>query len=234
MLPNWNEISEDYYTEIVSPWIHGNAHELKKELRKHKGKTMLDIGCGVGGSFSFLTTIFEKVDAFDSSLGMVKQSIELTKKYKNISVSKKDIIRFNTKKYDVVLSVNSLLMPDNKALDKAFKNIRKCTREVFVGVFPAMEEVLYEAFLVARKEGQKHTRSLFKKEHDFVNGIVTYENETQKFFYAFELEQRLKKAGFKDIRITKLTYPWKIYKESGRLYFPKEDEPWDWLVIAKP
>jgi hypothetical protein len=64
-----------------------------------------------------------------------------------------------------------------------------------------------------------------------VHGTYREAARAQKFFYAFELAYRLRRAGFRRVRIGKVFYPWDTV--GGYERFPGEPPMWDWLVRAR-
>ena len=47
-----------------------------------------------------------------------------------------------------------------------------------------------------------------RSRYDFITGLLTEGEDTQKLYYSFELKRRLQKAGFKGIQFGKVLYPW--------------------------
>ena len=105
-----------------------------------------------------------------------------------------------------------------------------------------MEVYTYQSLIIADRQAKKggdydETVKKIKKlipdeEHDFLLGITNFDGK-QKNYYRFEILWRLKKAGFRNIRIKKIFYPWREFEEAGQGYFPREDPPWDWYVICE-
>ena len=62
---------------------------------------------------------------------------------------------------------------------------------------------------------------------------ISKEKEEQKNYYSFEILWRLRKAGFKKIKIKKVLYSWEEFADAGQDYFPEEELPWDWYVICE-
>ncbi|MBW3023224.1 hypothetical protein KY308_03910, partial [Candidatus Woesearchaeota archaeon] len=122
------------------------------------------------------------------------------------------------------------------------KNIYSSIKKggVFVGIFPAMENILYQAMLVyerevkgSKKGARRRTRKIIESwDYDFLLGFLTEKSGNQKLFYKFGLDYRLKKAGFKNFKITRLEYSWNSLEDKN-IAFPGKPGPWDWLVVAK-
>jgi SAM-dependent methyltransferase len=153
-----------------------------------------------------------------------------------------DLRRF-ARRLDVAVTVNAVLTPDSAKLDRTFAGIASALRPggVLVGVFPAMEAVLYQGLLIHERERRRRepvrarratSRILERAKYDFVHGTYTEAGRAQKFFYAFELEHRLRRAGFRRVRLGRVEYPWGE-AVGGYESFPGEPPMWDWLVRAE-
>jgi len=243
----WDRLSaeKEYFSDVISPFDDSIAsRKIKAEIKKFSGsrKKAADLGCGLGKLLPFLSKNFKEVRAVDFSGEMLGFSMKKNRQ-KNIVFEKKDLRELGCRqKFDVAASINSVLPPSAKEADKILKNISGCLKKngALVGVFPSMESVIYTAMLVnerllkknSEKIAMKKTREIIEsREYDFLFALLTEKGSEQKHFYGFELEHRLKKAGFRKIRIEKIHYGWKIL-EDKRKYFPKEEKIWDWLVTA--
>jgi hypothetical protein len=85
---------------------------------------------------------------------------------------------------------------------------------------------------------QRRARSKAKKlvkseEHDFVTGTINYDGDREKAFYRFEVKHRLKKAGFRNLKLSKVLYSWNKWSQAGQAYFPSADPPWDWYISCR-
>jgi hypothetical protein len=141
------------------------------------------------------------------------------------------------------VTVNAVLTPDPVRLDRIFAGLRDVLRPrgVLIGVFPAMETVLYQGFLIHERERRcygaslaraRTSRILERARYDFVHAIYSDGAGAQKFFYAFELRRRLRCAGFRQVRLGRVAYPWGDAL-GGYESFPGEPPMWDWLVRAE-
>jgi SAM-dependent methyltransferase len=143
---------------------------------------------------------------------------------------------------DVAVTVNAVLTPDGERLDRIFAALGTVLRPggVLLGIFPAMEPVLYQGFLIHERERRHHdppraarrtSRILERAKYDFVHGTYREGTRAQKFFYGFELTHRLRRAGFRRVRLGRVTYPWGD-AVGGYESFPGEPPMWDWFVRA--
>lgn len=244
----WDELSRQkaYFEEIISPFSDKNSIKvLHDEIKRFssKRKSAIDLGTGLGNLVPFLCSNFKTVDAIDYSPKMVEYVGRRNKKLANLECEKKDMRNMSfRKKFDFAVAVNSIISPSVKDVDLILKKIHSLLAEngKFVGVFPSLESVLYMAMLIYDDKRKRHSRKIARNKtkkiieshaYDFLLGFLVEKGGEQKHFYEFELEYRLKKAGFKNTKIKKIYYDWKILADKDR-YFPKEEKIWDWLVTA--
>ena len=113
---------------------------------------------------------------------------------------------------------------------------------VFLGIVPSIDAIHYHTMLLFDqaldhgldpKEAERFTA--FHAEHryyDFAFGRFRFQGLRQKFWQPFEVEHRLKKAGFRGIRLGKVLYPWDESLAGGA---ELGDNPpsWDWFFEAR-
>lgn len=240
---SWDKIAEEYHEQIISPFQKNVKNPLVGELLKikdKKNKILGEFGCGRLELGKTLCENFKKICAYDFSQEMIRIAKEKNP-YDNLELSLEDMTKIKIfKKFDVAVSVNSILMPSIKKVRSCFKNIYNSLKNkgtLFL-IVPSMESVLYGGFLVLNRESKKKEdseairdtkRIVEDKKYDYFLGYYRDGKDIQKFFYKHELIYFLEKAGFKNLKIGKVEYPWK--KEiSDYENFPKEKPLWDWFV----
>jgi ubiquinone/menaquinone biosynthesis C-methylase UbiE len=254
---DWDKIAPDYFEHIESPFSKGVKNPLFKAMREipgRKSKTVLEVGCGTGTMLRFLSRNFKQVVALDISKKMIEVAQEKNKSSHNIEYIVSDAIMLSRmrRKYDVVVAVNSILMPNIVKINTIMRSIRKVLKRggVFIAIFPSFDSFVYQAMVTYdreydKKRNRKSARRitnlrLSKNHHDFCYGIL-YDDcakDRQKHFFGFELEYRLRKAGFGKYVLSKIYYPWKqINTISEPTYFENNshiyERLWDWVVIAR-
>jgi len=245
---DWDRVAADYFGEIVSPLEAGVPRPLLRALdavRGAEGKTAGDLGCGIGTLLPTLANRFGRVLAIDFSSAMLARARAACPD-RHVSVHRADLadLRKFRARLDVAVSVNAVLTPDTERLDRIFDGLRAVLRPggVLLGIFPAMEPVLYQGFLIHERERRTHeplrarrrtSRILERGKYDFVHGTYREGPRAQKFFYGFELRHRLRRAGFRRVRLGRVTYRWGA-AVGGYESFPGEPPMWDWLVRSGP
>ena len=242
----WDRVATDYFQQVVSPFAGGVCVPLLRTLERipaARRKVAADFGCGTGPLLADLAVRFQRVHAVDFSPGMLAQA-RVRCHRRNVQFHCVDLAalqRFRGR-IDVAVTVNAVLTPDEARLEQIFAGLHATLTKsgTLVGVFPAMEPVLYQGYLIHQRERQtadaararsRTNRILERTKYDFVHATYREDDAAQKFFYGFELQHRLRRAGFKRIRLSKVTYPWNDTL-GGYEKFPGEPPMWDWLVRA--
>jgi len=244
---DWDRVAADYFTEIVSPFAAGVPRALVRALAavpEAKRKTAGDLGCGIGTLLPTLAARFRRVVGVDFSPAMLARA-RAACRARHVTLQRADLADLSelAGSLDVAVSVNAVLTPNPERLDRIFAQLFHVLRPggVLVGVLPAMEPVLYQGFLIHERERRRHDRArarvrtsriLERAKYDFVHATYREGRRTQKFFYDFELTHRLRRAGFRNIRLGRVTYPWGE-AIGGYESFPGEPPMWDWLVRAR-
>lgn len=242
----WDKIAKHYHSEIVSPFYKQKNNKIIaeiKNIKNKKEKTAAEFGCGffyLGKSLKH----FKKIHASDFSKEMLKIARQKNKFIKNITFKKEDIRKIKYKnKFDIIISINSILMPSIKDIKRSFSNIYRSLKNKgkLILILPSIESALYHNFLLLNKELKNKTEKKAiesaktkaeNKKYDYFLGIYSEEKERQKFYYRHEIRYILKKTGFKKRNIKKFKYPWGN-DISDFQDFPKEDKLWDWFITAE-
>jgi 2-polyprenyl-3-methyl-5-hydroxy-6-metoxy-1,4-benzoquinol methylase len=242
---DWNKLVEKYHEEVISPFQPGVQNPLFQKLDQvedTQNKIIADIGCGRGEIIEQLASKFKELYAMDFSPAM----IEMAKKQsgrENIRFFVKDMRELSEFKemFDVVICANSVLMPNTLDVARALASVNLTLKQggKFFGIFPSMDSILFQGFLILEEQIKKgeekpveNTQKILEAEkYDFLQGTFTDKKQVQKFYYEMELRVRLKDAGFKKIVLSKVYYPWG--NDSGYVDFPDRPRMWDWFVVAE-
>ena len=205
---DWDRVAGDYYGAILSPLTNSDFNPLFSDLR-HLGGNAIDLGCGIGPLLPILSEQFSHVTALDFSKEMVEQARKNNLMLPNVSYVQADMKDLRIRKrFDVAVAVNSILAPDVKEVNSMLKQAHKILKPggTLLAVLPAMEIYLYQAMLIVdenkddlKKARKKAAAQVNPDEHDLLLGTITFDGDTQKCFYRFEIPHLLEKAGFKDI-----------------------------------
>ncbi len=245
---HWDRIARNYHDEVISPFQEGVRNPLPDALRRLPGARRLDVaefGCGTGALLPLLSSRFRCVTAVDFSEGMLAEARRqpIGSNVEFLRLDLRDLSGLG-ERFDVAVVVNAVLAPDsrdvNAILAGIFESLRPGGR--LLTVFPAMEPVLYQAMLIFEEEigsigEQKRAlsrtrRRLERSRFNFELGLYNEGGLRQKFYYDFEIVYRLRRTGFKNIRIGKVLYPWDP-ERIGYEIFPDQPPMWDWFVRAR-
>jgi SAM-dependent methyltransferase len=237
---------EDYFLDPYRPGVVNPLLDWLRAVPKRDAKSVIDLGCGTGPLLPRLLESFESVTALDFAAAMITRAKRrLGSDAERVRFLNRPMFELDDQRdrHDVAVAVNSLVMPDVRDIDRALTAIRACLRDggVFMGVVPSIDAVHYSTMLLvdrALDAGQDPAAAERKAaelvEHElfeFAFGRFRFQGLRQKFWQPFEIEHRLRKAGFRSLRLKKLLYPWDDDMAGGAAL--SACEPcWDWAFCA--
>ncbi len=248
---HWSRAAARYDDLFLDPFRPGVENPLLDALQAVPdpgSKTVADLGCGTGPLLPHLVGRFGRVIALDFAPGMI------TKAKKRLDTS--DLAQKTTflvrpmhelddlaGRLDVAVAVNSIVMPDVRDIDRTLRAIRASLKPggLFLGILPAMDAIHYHTMLLNDEaldrgldveDAERH--AAFQGEHhfyEFAFGRFAFQGLRQKFWQPFEAEHRFAKAGFHQIELTKVLYPWDDTITGGPTFadYPRS---WDWSFRA--
>ena len=244
----WSKAAATYEQDFIDPYLPGVRNPLPRALEAladpHRG-TVADLGCGVGPLLPFLARQFHRVIAVDFAQGMLRRARERCGGLDNVEFLHR---RFTdlaplAGQLDAAVAVNSLVLPDPGELEAALRSIHTALRPGghFLGIVPAMDAVHYCTMLLvdrARKAGMPADKARQNAAHhgehvlyDFAFGGFRYQGIEQHFWQPFEVRYRLRGAGFRRVRLSKVELAWNQF--AGAPDLKKEPPPWDWFFQAE-
>jgi SAM-dependent methyltransferase len=248
---HWNRQEARYDEIFLDPYGPDVVNPLWEELASipaAERKTAADLGCGTGTLLPYLAERFQSVIALDFAPDMLRRARS------RLEIAALDRVTFLERAMhelddlagaiDVAVAVNSLVMPDVRLIDRTLCSIRKSLRPdgLFMGVVPSIDAIYYHMMLLidhsldqgfplveAEKLAALHVE---RRQYDFAFGRFQFEGLRQKFWQPFEVEYRLKKAGFSAPILKKVLYPWDESLASGGdlTAFPPS---WDWFFRTR-
>ena len=130
-------------------------------------------------------------------------------------------------------------------MDRTLKAIRAALKPggTFLGVVPSIDAIHYHTMLLLDREldrGQEPEEAerlaAYHGEHryyEFGFGRFLFQGLRQKFWQPFEIEYRLKRAGFSSVVLDRVLYPWDDHVPGGAS-FSEYPPSWDWSFTARP
>jgi SAM-dependent methyltransferase len=188
---------------------------------------------------------FRHVHAVDFAPGMLERARERCAGLGNVEFHQLRLtdLAALAGRVDVAVAVNSLVQPTVAEVEAVLAQARAALVPggVFLGVVPAMDAVHYHTMLLvdrARRsgmpEGKARQNAAKLGEHqlyDFAFGRFSYLGLEQHFWQPFEVDYRLKRAGFRRVRKAKLKLSWDQF--AGAADLGEEPPPWDWFFRAE-
>jgi SAM-dependent methyltransferase len=245
----WSRQATRYDELFLDPFRPGVVSPLLPALEAIPNRdtlTIADLGCGIGPLLPHLVDKFSRVIAIDFAPGMItKAKKRLGKKASKVEFHTRPMYELDdlAGQLDVAVAVNSIVMPDVRDIDRTLKAIHKALKPggLFLSVLPAMDAIHYHTLILhdhaldrglSPEEAERH--AAFHAEHhyyDFAFGRFSFLGLRQKFWQPFEAKHRFSKAGFRDITLEQVLYPWDE-NIAGFQDFTHLPKSWDWFVKA--
>jgi SAM-dependent methyltransferase len=240
---HWNKIAHRYEDQIFDVFKSDKDKKLCAYFKKYANKNheAIDLGCGIGKAFPYLSPAFKKVFAVDISDKCL--DIAANDQFTNIEFNKVDLTGKNAKLpvVDFCFCCNVLLLPELEEnisiINNAYKSLKKDSAAIFV--MPSLDSILFYAWRLIewnKKEGVKPADipnsefSYFSgSKRDIFQGLIKIDGVTTKHYSHSEIEVIFKEAGFKVETIDKIEYEW-ITEFAAPPKWLKDPYPWDWLV----
>jgi SAM-dependent methyltransferase len=248
---HWNRHVARYSEWFLDPYAPGVVNPLWQalaEVSAPRAKTVADLGCGTGTLLPHLAERFGQVIALDFAPGMLESARnrlvpDLSARVTFLQRSMHELDDLS-ERLDVAIAVNSLVMPDVRVIDWTLKSVRAslAPEGVFLGIVPSIDAIAYHLSLLCDRlleqgyepRDAERLAALYveKRHYDFAFGRFQFQGLRQKFWQPFEVEYRLKKAGFGTTSIAKVLYPWDDSLAEGE-HFVGHPPSWDWFFQAR-
>ena len=247
---HWSRHAARYDDIFLDPFANGVVNPLWNALdavKQPERKTVADLGCGTGPLLPHLLGRFARVLGLDFAPAMLVRARE------RLGPDRAGRVRFLERpmdelddladQVDVAIAINSLVMPDVRKIEQTLRAIRACLRPegVLLGIVPSLDAIQYHTMLLydqalehglapadARRFAANHAEHRL---YDFALGYFRYQGLRQKFWMPFEVEHRLSRAGFRDIHLSKVLYPWDE-NMAGSTELSANPPSWDWFFEA--
>lgn len=240
---HWNKIAHSYEDEIFDVFKSDKKKVLPVYFKKYANKdhVAIDLGCGIGKAFPYLSPAFKKVVAVDISDKCL--DIAANDQYTNIEFQKIDLTDPDIKlpQADFGFCCNVLLLPQLEKNVAMIRNAHKALKKNSAAVFvvPSLDSILFYAWRLIewnKLEGVKpgdipETEfSYFSgSKRDIFQGLIKIDGVTTKHYSHPELQVIFRDAGFKIETIDRVDYEWTTeFAEPPK--WLKDPYPWDWLI----
>lgn len=247
---HWSRHAKHYdsvFLDPFSPGVHNPFLEAIDAVPDPGSKTVIDLGCGTGPMLPLLLERFGRVIALDFAPGMIDRARErLGADASRVEFLLRPMYELGdlAGKVDVAVAVNSIVMPDPRDIDRTLSAIRATMKGKgrFLGVVPAIDAIQYQTLLLhdralamgldLREADRQAAEQAEHHLYDFAFGRFAYQGLRQSFWHPFEIDFRVRKAGFRQVALEKLLYPWDDNLPCGG-EFGEHPRSWDWTFVAR-
>ncbi|MFO0889435.1 MAG: class I SAM-dependent methyltransferase [Isosphaeraceae bacterium] len=153
---HWSRHAARYEDLFIDPFAEGVSNPLWDALREvadPASKTVADLGCGTGPLLPWLSERFGQVIALDFAPGMLREA------RKRVEPANLHRVRFLQRsmeeledlagELDVAVAINSLVVPDERAIDRILRAIRRPPPgRGLMGIVPSIDAIEYHTMLV--------------------------------------------------------------------------------------
>lgn len=248
----WSDSAAKYDTEFLDPFRDNVENPLLAMIASIPDDLagamhVADLGCGTGPLLQVLINKFGKVYALDFAAEMLaacrsRLGEDASQKVAFLNRAMHELEDLSGT-LDLAYSVNSLVMPDLRVVDKTLKNIFLALKPggQFMGVVPSIDAIhhhtlmLWDTYLdqgYSMEEAERLVATHMEHHmYDFALGRFKFGELFQKFWQPDELRYHLKKAGFVNITLVKLEYPWDD-SLAGYKHLKEHPRTWDWTFEA--
>jgi SAM-dependent methyltransferase len=251
---HWSRHAAHYdqvFLDALHPGVENPMMAALDAVPDPGSKTVADLGCGTGPLLPYLAGRFQSVIAIDFAPAMIQKAKARLRREGGDQAR----VTFYTRAMhelddlegaiDVAVTVNSLVMPDVRLIDRTLLAIRRSLRPggTFLGVVPSMDAIHYQTMLLmdqsldrgsTPEQAERYAAHLGEHElYDFAFGRFTFQGLQQKFWQPFEVRHRLVKAGFTSVELAQVLYPWDDSLACGS-DFTVHPKSWDWSFVARP
>jgi SAM-dependent methyltransferase len=245
----WSQAAARYEQDFIDPYLPDGRNPLRAAvaaLAEPKRGVVADLGCGIGPLLPFLAKHFHRVVAVDFAEGMLARAREASSGLKNVEFLRRGLTDLSDLKgrLDVAVAVNSVVMANPDDLEVALESIRATLKPGghFLGIVPAMDAVHYFTMLLVDRArargippGKARQNAAHHGEHDYYDfafGDFHFQGLQQHFWQPFEVRYRLKRAGFRRVRLTKVLLSWSQFGPAAP-DLKDQAPPWDWFFRAE-
>ncbi len=262
---DWDIVSEDYHNYILSPYapemvvmeVENKSRNLILNYLNSipagdlKQMDVLDFGCGPGNLIPHVAGRVNSLAGLDISQGSLKIASELASKYENIqfeSICSNILDLDESKKYDLIISSNSILPKTRNEVIELFKKLREHLKPSgkLVAILPSFDTTIYlktlweEYFrnLSANEKQVTRISQAFKETKRMDENEMAYADDGHNIQSYHTKESIIKESQIGGFRLArepeKVYYPWELTRRFDYGYFPSaEEEIWDWFIIAE-
>ena len=208
-----------------------------------------DYGCGPGNLLEHVKGRIPRLDGIDLS----RRSLEIASERAlqtglAFTPIEADMVDYRApRKYDLILSVNSILPPERHTVVDIFHGVSEnlAPGGMLWAILPSfdtteyLENCVFEASCRScGVEIAEQERARFRSARKSDSAEVCYADDgvyVQCFHTPQSIEREMTLGGLRLVEpLQKVYYPWDLAQRFDYGFFPGQEEIWDWFAVAKP
>lgn len=227
---DWDRLAAAYEAEVCDIFTRDRKKVIARWLKVRGllrgGKTLIDVGCGIGSFIKKYGRHFGATTGTDHSRRMLKIAAQRCRALKNCRWLQADVRALPSALRDhgdLVVCSNVITFVSFAACAQAMRQVTRCAKPGgrLLFILPALES---HDSVVALESGRAPTRRGNA-------AIVRRDDRMQRFYTAVGARRLALRAGLRAVQVRKAWYPW---SDEGVTRPPRGHElPWDWLVTAR-
>ena len=228
---DWDRLAAAYAAEVCDIFVRDRRKVIAGWLQARGllrgGKTVLDLGCGIGSFFKLHGRRFGEKTGTDHSRRMLRIAARRCRVMPDCHWQQADAqcLPPALRDYaDLVVCSNVITFVSAAACNRAMRETRRAAKPGgwLLFILPALES--HDA-VIAVETGQTAVRC------NQPTAIVRRDDRMQRFYTAAGARQLAARAGLRSITLRKVWYPW---SDEGITRPPRGHEPpWDWCLTAR-
>lgn len=242
----WNRIGEQYGEEIFDAYREDRTGKLRRWLQRYSNRkhVAIDMGCGTGKAFPYLSPMFRQILGVDISAALLK--IAAKAPFKNVKLRKLDLaVPQRLPSADFVFCCNVAILPNEKKNTGIIRNVQKALKPNGHAIFvlPSLESGIYSGWQLVKwferekipfqKIPRADLRFFEGGTKSLLQGFMKIDGVPTKHYLEAEIRVLFDQAGLSIKTIDKLEYNWNTEFDHPPAWLGKP-YPWDWLVVCGP
>lgn len=227
---DWDRLARVYEREVCDIFRRDRrgviAAWMRRERLLDRGRSVLDVGCGIGSFFRRHGPRFGVKTGTDHSAAMLRLAARICRRQRAIVWRQADVLNLPADlgdSADLVVCSNVITFVSLDDCRRAVDRVIRCAR-------PRGHVMLIQPALESHDRVRMFETGRQPPARD-ATAVVRRDDRRQRFFTRAGIASLVEAAGLRRVQVRKVWYPW---IDDGIAHAPRSAElPWDWLVTGR-